>query len=258
MLTIPPHGFFCYHERKSGDFMEGYISKNCTLYDRFVVGFFYFLGFITFTISIKALPEIPLWQTTLYLFLLTLFAIFIVDLLTGIVHFLLDYHDLGPLKVYLKKNLKSVDEINVFARKKASIFQELAFDFQLHHRLPDSILDASFKTMALRIIYILFPIYLAIFLLFQLNFIHPYALFFLSQIIVIGSFCHYTHQWAHNKKPIFLIKILQKTRFAITPEQHEIHHKNYLKNFCSFTGWSNFLVNYLFQKFYLIYRHKHS
>jgi hypothetical protein len=47
------------------------------------------------------------------------------------------------------------------------------------------------------------------------------------------------HRWAHTAAPSLLVRVLQKTRTVLSPEEHSQHHALLDRAYCVTSGWTN-------------------
>lgn len=66
-------------------------------------------------------------------------------------------------------------------------------------------------------------------------------------LVLIGIFfTNQIHKWAHQEEPNSFIRFLQKKRWILSPEHHQIHHTvPYDSYFCITTGWWNRILHKL-------------
>lgn len=60
-------------------------------------------------------------------------------------------------------------------------------------------------------------------------------------------FSQIPHYYTHHPAPVF-IRVLQNCGIILSPEKHAIHHREFNRNFCVISGWTNPLFNYLLNK----------
>lgn len=83
-------------------------------------------------------------------------------------------------------------------------------------------------------------------LLLVLAFAPPWIAAFAAVVIASLVLTNLTHVWMHptDEQPIpAAVQTLQKLGLIISPEGHDQHHKNLGRNYATFNGWSNGLLN---------------
>lgn len=51
------------------------------------------------------------------------------------------------------------------------------------------------------------------------------------------------HKWAHTSDPCRLVRVLQKTRAVLSPEEHSQHHATLDHAYCVTSGWTNSILD---------------
>jgi hypothetical protein len=139
------------------------------------------------------------------------------------------------------------------------IIKQVAHDFQLHHDNPSTIakftiVDALNQVSTFA--FLPFTCFVVNMCLKYNDFTHyVFQLSILMQIIVwsLGIFSQVPHILTHkmnilskkerNTFKFRLIAMLQKYHIILNPNNHNIHHKGFDKNYSVFNGWSTSLVN---------------
>jgi hypothetical protein len=171
-----------------------------------------------------------------------LLGCFFGDLVSGIVHFLLDNWPLRKLEPYLDR-VSSLNEVPQDTLKQSSFFAKLGLDFRLHHKHMTDILTATPEDLLFNV---LKGDAVLTLLAFLLNFLIFHSPFFgyitcLSSIFVL--FVQYVHKWSHTQNNNKAIKFLQKFGIIISVKKHAQHHLDTRYNYSLLNGWSNFLIN---------------
>ena len=185
-----------------------------------------------------------------------LLAMFCADAFSGIVHFIVDYRPnaagVGLSELYHYKGDKGSPEyveMRRLAMKKINAFEELVFDFKVHHLTPMSLGRRSFWVMTLPVaVFGGLPLTLLLLVLTELSLIPAnlalFALLFLGCIIL----AQYAHSCTHKKVTPAIPRILQSMHLFLRHSDHEVHHRDPQRNFCMLNGWANTLVNAIFAR----------
>ncbi|MCJ8311906.1 MAG: carotenoid synthesis regulator CarF [Saccharospirillaceae bacterium] len=212
----------------------------------------YFLSVSFILIFVYLLVDYSVWNIwSIPIFFL---ALYVADVFTGFVHIYFDYRPcvsgVGLRELFFYKGSKGSDEYIKMRRKtmtKISAFQELTFDFKIHHPSPDTLGRRGFVKLTVGgIVFGGLPASLLLLLLAQLNLLNQYFILFSLIFIAAMVISQYTHSCAHKKKIPYIPNILQKIRFFVSPERHDVHHQTLNRDFCILNGWSNPLVNMIF------------
>jgi hypothetical protein len=212
----------------------------------------YFLSVLFVLIFFYLLSEYGVWNIwSIPIFFL---ALYFADAFTGIVHFYLDYRPCvsgaGLRELFYYKGSKGSQEyIKLRNETMAGIsgFEELVFDFKIHHPSPDTLgRRGLIKLTVGGMVYGGLPASLLILLLSQWNLLNQHFMLFCLVFIAAMVISQYTHSCAHKKNIPYIPRILQKLRLFVSPELHDVHHQTLDRDFCTLNGWSNPLVNVIF------------
>jgi len=125
-----------------------------------------------------------------------------------------------------------------FGTPQTPVIGGLIYVFRRHHEAPQEILEGRFvqtndKTALASVI----PLVGA--------FLLP-GVFVPSLLVtlVLGIWMtNEVHKWAHNPNPGRVVRVLQRWRIVLTPEQHQRHHTEpFQSHYCITTGWWNPLL----------------
>lgn len=213
---------------------------------RFVLSLFILSVGANFYLGLKDVN----WLTILAL----LAGWYVADMLSGLVHMFMDYHPCPPERgldrLYFYEGSRASDEYQaLFRRVMAGInpFQRLVYDFKNHHPRPDAL---GRRNIITQIGSTIVAGALPASLLFNLVcIIWPVASWvaagFLSMLIG-GTFAQYFHGTLHREQNPLLIFGMRKIGLLMTPEAHQLHHNTLRRDFSTNCGWSNPVVNKIF------------
>ncbi len=181
-------------------------------------------------------------------------AMYLADTLSGIAHFILDYTpsptDRGLKELFHYRGSKGSDAYTLQraeAMKRINAFQEMVFDFKIHHISPGTLGRRSFLRLTLPVIFFSgLPLSIIILGLYTQGWMNTQVFIFMSFLTLGTTICQYSHACAHKKEVPPVPAVLQKVRLFITKEAHHSHHLNLGHDFCMLNGWSNPLVNRIF------------
>ena len=149
-------------------------------------------------------------------------ALFSADVLTGLVHIVLDKHKPNG---YLP------------------LLDHIARRFQDHHQTPQRIVLRSSREL-LEQTAMFVPLPLSRWCYIQIGESPNYIVTLFVFILSITSFCgQITHRWSHAPKRPVWVSWLQNHRFILDPATHHRHHQDYDRDFCTLNGWGNVVVN---------------
>lgn len=182
-------------------------------------------------------------------------AMYLADALSGIAHFILDYTptptDRGLKELFYFEGSKGSDHYScqrADAMKRINAFEEMVFDFKIHHISPGTLGRRSFLRLTLPVIYFSgLPMSFISLLLYSQGWISTEWFIFLSFLTLGTTICQYAHACAHKRDVPVIPAVLQRLGLFVTAHKHHSHHLNLGQDFCMLNGWSNPLVNRIFQ-----------
>ncbi|MBS1985823.1 MAG: hypothetical protein JST16_16815 [Bdellovibrionales bacterium] len=63
---------------------------------------------------------------------------------------------------------------------------------------------------------------------------------FLGCLSICVAYTNISHKWAHQKKNVLPVRVLQKFRLALPASMHDLHHRApYVSHYCITFGWMN-------------------
>lgn len=190
-------------------------------------------------------------------FLIVLGALYLADALSGVIHFYLDYRPcpsgVGLKELFFYTGNKGSAEYIALRRKtmtRVNAFEELVFDFKIHHPSPDTLGRRGLIKLTLgAVVFAGFPVSLVLVALTYFDLMNAHLMLFCLVLIGAIVISQYAHSCAHKKTVPFIPMLLQKSYLFITTERHDVHHRTLDRDFCTLNGWANVLVNIIFNIF---------
>lgn len=185
--------------------------------------------------------------------LILLAAIFLADLLSGIVHIWLDYYPVNTVAGFDHlldyagdRNSAEYQALRqaAWSHPTTSPIDRLAFNFKTHHQRPramnrktyaEHMLETVTPAIGLVLATLALPAAIALTLLI--------TAFLVANIQFVHACVHDTHRSVYLKR---VIRALQRARIVYPLAVHTHHHRYGISNFCLITGWANIVLNPLF------------
>jgi hypothetical protein len=179
---------------------------------------------------------------------------YLADLASGLVHMYMDYRPctpgvgLGTLFFY--QGSRESDEyirLRDEAMRRISPLERLVFDFKNHHPRPDALGRRTLlRQIGSTVTYASLPF--SLFLLAAGRFWEPPAWLMAGAVsfLVGGTFAQYFHGSLHRERVPWFVTLLRRSGLLMTPEAHQLHHDTLRRDFATNNGWSNPLLNALF------------
>ena len=177
------------------------------------------------------------------------------DLLSGLVHMYMDYRPCPPGKrlndiFFYAGSRESEEYLALFRERMATLnpLERLVYDFKNHHPRPDALgRRGLWRLIGSTVIVAALPISLALNLSLLAPFVMPgWVLAFWVAFLLGGAFAQYFHGALHRRHNPAFIGALRKARLLMTPAAHQLHHDTLERDFATNCGWSNPIVNRLF------------
>jgi hypothetical protein len=175
--------------------------------------------------------------------------------LSGVAHFIVDYtpnvSGVGLKELYHYRGSRASEDYE--RRRKEALshingFQEIVFDFKVHHRTPAALGRRTFLAMTVPVIvYGALPLTLALAVLSEFELIPANLSLFLLIMVAAGTISQYVHACTHKQPIPPLARALQAVGLFISPRAHEVHHVHPDRQFCLLNGWANPLVDQIFK-----------
>ena len=177
---------------------------------------------------------------------------FLADFASGVTHMLMDYRPCRPgtglrEMFFYQGSRESADyqELKRSTFAKLSPLERIVFEFKVHHPRPDALGRRALMTQIGSTI--LFATLAPSLLLTALGWWTPgWAIILADTILVGASFSQYFHGALHRRDNPWFIGWMRRTRLLCTPAYHQRHHDTLQCDFATINGWSNPLLNRLF------------
>lgn len=181
-------------------------------------------------------------------------AWYLADALSGLTHMYMDYRPctsgIGLNRLYFYEGSReSADYLALRESvwRKIGPFEKLVYDFKNHHPRPEAL---GRRTMLVQIgSTIIFAALPASLLLNAAAMVFPVPgwLIFGSVILIVGgTFAQYFHGTLHREDNPAIVRFMRATGLLMTPRAHQLHHDTLTRDFATNNGWSNPLINRLF------------
>ena len=183
----------------------------------------------------------------------TLVAWFLADLLSGVVHMIMDYKPCPPgvglAEIYFWQGPRDSEAFlnlqgQVYAR--ISRFDRLVYDFKKHHPFPDLLgRHGVWHLMKAPVMFITLPLSLALNVAALIWRVPGWLMVGLVVLLIGGALAQYFHGVLHKTVSPPMIVGMRKVGLLMTPEAHAYHHRSLTEDFSTVSGWSNPLLNIL-------------
>ncbi|MFC0204950.1 fatty acid desaturase CarF family protein [Novosphingobium soli] len=181
-------------------------------------------------------------------------AWYLADLLSGLIHMYMDYRacrpGMGLDAIFFYEGSRESEEYQrMFRERMARLnpFERISYDFKNHHPRPDALGRRQlWRLIGSTVIAGALPLSLlanAAAVLWQ---VPGWAMAGIFAFLVGGAFAQYFHGTLHRRENPWFIVALRRAGLLMSPEAHQIHHDTLKRDFATNSGWSNPLVNRLF------------
>ncbi|QMT60173.1 hypothetical protein HBNCFIEN_01543 [Legionella sp. PC997] len=184
-----------------------------------------------------------------YDFICLFTILFIVDFLTGIVHFFLDYYPLKTeiIPIYNYRGDRKTERFN-YLKKEAfrnyNIIDKISYNFKIHHNKPMHLSKKIYTHLCFETIV---PSLLLVCIVFLLKPNQSDLKLILSSTALFICNIQYIHTCVHGRETFVFVRSLitwaQKYHIIYPFKIHAEHHKYISANFCLLTGWGNVVLN---------------
>lgn len=181
-------------------------------------------------------------------------AWYVADLLSGLTHMYMDYRPctpgIGLDRVFHYAGSRESPEYlelrdGVWA--KISPFERLVYDFKNHHPRPEALGRRPFLVqIGSTILFVSLPFSILLNLLCFLVAVPGWIVAGILVLMIGGTLAQYFHGTLHRLDNPWIIRVLRRAGFLMTPQAHALHHETLRRDFATNSGWSNPLVNIVF------------
>lgn len=180
---------------------------------------------------------------------------YVADLTSGLIHMTMDYRPCPPGKrlndlFFYEGSRESAEYRALFDQRMAAInaFERIVYDFKNHHPRPDALGRRSlWRLIGSTVIVAALPFSLAVnagILLW--SGLPSWLVAYFVSFLIGGAFAQYFHGSLHRRDNPWFIRAARKLGLLMTPEAHQLHHDTLQQDFATNCGWSNPVINWLF------------
>lgn len=181
-------------------------------------------------------------------------AWYLADAVSGVTHMIMDYRPcragVGLDRLYFYEGSReSADYLALRAQvwRKIGPFEKLVYDFKNHHPRPDALgRRAMLVQIGSSIMFGTLPASLLLNAAAILLSLPGWLVMGGVVLIVGGTFAQYFHGTLHRADNPPLVLAMRRTGLLMTPEAHRLHHDTLTRDFATNNGWSNPVINRLF------------
>lgn len=183
---------------------------------------------------------------------------FAADMLSGIVHMVMDYHPcrpgMGLDRLYFYAGSRESEEYQAMFRAamaRLNPLERLVYDFKNHHPRPDALgRRTMLRQIGSSVIAGSLPLSLILNLAALLLPVPGWAMAAMVALLIGGTFAQYFHGSLHRADNPWIINAMRRTGLLMTPAAHQLHHDSLRRDFSTNCGWSNALLNRVFNLAY--------
>jgi hypothetical protein len=176
------------------------------------------------------------------------------DALSGLTHMYMDYRPCTPgvgldRLYFYKGSRESADYLALreVVWKEIGSFEKLVYDFKNHHPRPEALGRRSMVVqIGSTIIFAALPASLLLNAVAALADVPGWLTFGAAILILGGTFAQYFHGTLHREDNPAVVRWMRTAGLLMTPRAHLVHHDTLTRDFATNNGWSNPLINRLF------------
>ena len=179
---------------------------------------------------------------------------YLADMASGVVHMTLDYTPCPPGKrladLYFYQGSRESPEYLAMLRDRmsqVSAFDRLVYDFKNHHPRPHALGRRSlWQQIGSTVLVAALPMSLALNLALLVVPVPGWLCAWLIALIAGGALAQYFHGTLHRDDNPWFINAMRRAHLLMTPAAHLLHHTTLQRDFATNCGWSNPLINRVF------------
>lgn len=179
---------------------------------------------------------------------------YLADMLSGIVHMIMDYHparpDVGLDRLYFYEGSRESDEYAQMFRgsmKQLNPFERLVYDFKNHHPRPDALgRRTMLRQIGSTIVAGSLPLSMLLNAACFIWSVPGWLVAGAISLLIGGTFAQYFHGTLHRSENPWIVGAMRRVGLLMTPDAHQLHHDTLRRDFATNSGWSNGLLNPIF------------
>ena len=179
---------------------------------------------------------------------------YLADAASGAIHMYMDYRPTSPGKglnaLYFYEGSRESPEYQALFRAamaRIGPIERLVYDFKNHHPRPHALGRRTLgRQINSTVLFGTLPFSLALNLLCAITAVPGWAMAGALALLVGGTFAQYFHGTLHRDDNPWFVGLLRRLRLLMTVAAHEKHHATLQRDFSTNCGWSNPLLNRLF------------
>lgn len=180
---------------------------------------------------------------------------YVADLCSGVIHMYMDYRPCPPGKrlnelFFYQGSRESAEYLALFSERMRSInaFERVVYDFKNHHPRPNALGRRSvWRLIGSTVIVAALPVSILLNIAGLTIGLPGWFVAYFVAFLIGGAFAQYFHGSLHREHNPWLINAMRSVGLLMTPAAHQIHHDTLKRDFSTNCGWSNPLVNWLFE-----------
>jgi hypothetical protein len=179
---------------------------------------------------------------------------YLADLASGAVHMYMDYRPCRPGNgldaLYFYEGDRTSDEYRAMFRTamaRIGPVERLVFDFKNHHPRPLALGRRPLgRQINSTILFGTLPYSLALNAACLMLPVPGWLVAGLIVLLIGGTFAQYFHGTLHRDDNPWFVTAMRRVGLLMTPQAHDLHHATLQRDFSTNCGWSNPLLNALF------------
>jgi len=180
---------------------------------------------------------------------------YVADLLSGLTHMYMDYRPCTPgvgldRMFHYEGSRESSDYLSLRDKvlPRISAFERLVYDFKNHHPRPDALGRRPFLVqIGSTILFASLPASIILNVACVAVQTPGWIIVGALALIIGGTLAQYFHGTLHRADNPWIIHAMRRVGLLMKPEAHARHHETLRRDFATNTGWSNPIVNLIFE-----------
>jgi hypothetical protein len=179
---------------------------------------------------------------------------YVADMASGLVHMYMDYRPcavgVGLDRLYFYEGSRESDEYQAMFRSamaRINPLERLVYDFKNHHPRPNALGRRKlWRLIGSTVIAGTLPASLLMNLACLLLPVPGWLAAGTLAMLIGATFAQYFHGSLHREDNPWIVGAMRKVGLLMTPAAHQLHHDTLKRDFSTNCGWSNPLVNRIF------------